>query len=183
MLGSGLGALEPFLRDPLKEMRELRAQRDASLAALEAAKGTPGAQKFGQKVSEYFTGEPDLWRANVNQAVDKLRRLRAPFSGRRASIIQGYQSRRAWARHRSTLSSRLAHRIRSAGTQCVCRPLDPRSRPRPSTAFQPAVYTFCMRSVRGGRFMANPHVSQSFRTGVKHRARIGFPQAVVGCRF
>jgi large repetitive protein len=29
----------------------------------------------------------------------------------------------------------------------------------------------------------NPHVSQSFRAGVKRRAGSGFPQAVVGCRF
>jgi hypothetical protein len=29
----------------------------------------------------------------------------------------------------------------------------------------------------------NPHVSQAFRTGLKRRARTGFPRAVVGRRF
>ncbi len=74
-MGSGLGALDPFLREAFGEMKDLKDKRDAALKELERAKATPGEQKFGQKVIEHFTAERDLWGARVNQAIEKLRRL------------------------------------------------------------------------------------------------------------
>lgn len=92
--GSGLGALEPFLRESVSEVKALKAKRDAALAELEKTKTTPAQQDFGQKTLQYFTGERDVWGARVNQAVDKLKRLVPDSKDQEAlALMRDFKSR------------------------------------------------------------------------------------------
>ena len=93
-LGSGLGSFEPYLRDAFGEMKDLKAKRDAALAELEKAKASPQEQQFGQRVTEAFTGERDLWAARVNQAIEKLRKIVPDVKDQEAlSLMREYRDR------------------------------------------------------------------------------------------
>jgi broad specificity phosphatase PhoE len=72
---TGTSLVGSILKADAKEALALKAKRDAALAEVEKAKGTPGEQKFGQKTIHYFTGERDLWGARVNQVIARLRTL------------------------------------------------------------------------------------------------------------
>ena len=72
---TGTSLVGSILKADAKEALALKAKRDAALAEVEKAKGTPGEQRFGQKTIHYFTGERDLWSARVNQVIARLRKM------------------------------------------------------------------------------------------------------------
>lgn len=82
-LGSGLGALEPFLRESIEDTKALIAQRAAAKAQLERSKSTPGEKNWGDQVRHFFTGERDLWIARANQGISKVRKILGVQKARR----------------------------------------------------------------------------------------------------
>jgi hypothetical protein len=71
--GSEENERKPAFLNPFGEAAALKAKRDAALAEIKESQATPGQKRFGQKVSEYFTGERDLWGAKINQAIARER--------------------------------------------------------------------------------------------------------------
>ena len=86
VLGSGLGAIEPFIRESIEEGNKLKAKRDAAQAALDAAKSTSEQKHAGELARAYFTSERDLWGARINQVVDKVKRLLVPKTEDREAL-------------------------------------------------------------------------------------------------
>jgi broad specificity phosphatase PhoE len=72
---SGGGVADSFLRADLKAVKELKAKRDAGLAAVKKAAADPAEKAFGQRLVEYYTGERDMWVTRVNQVLDRLKAL------------------------------------------------------------------------------------------------------------
>lgn len=77
-LGSGLGALEPLFREAKEAGDALRMQRNAALAAANAAEAKPEEMKSGEMVRHYLTAERDLWAARANQTIDVVTRKVLP---------------------------------------------------------------------------------------------------------
>ena len=73
-LGAGLGPLEPFLRESIRDIKEGLEQGRLAREALERGKATPGNKEDGHQILRYTTSEEDWWKARVNQAVEKLER-------------------------------------------------------------------------------------------------------------
>ena len=84
--GSGLGALDPLLRETKAEGDRLRVARNEALAAAKAADGTPGERRAGVALRMYFTAERDLWGARVNQAIDRTDRTVLPKIQQREAV-------------------------------------------------------------------------------------------------
>lgn len=85
-LGMGFGALEPYLRESIEDMRALKAQRDAAIEELERSKIVPGEKHWGDRVRQFFTSERDLWGARANQGIAKVRRLTYSSRNRRTGV-------------------------------------------------------------------------------------------------
>gem|GEM_PF-3030725 len=88
------GVVEAILRADIKEVKELKAKRDAALAALKKAEANPAEKAFGQRMVEYYTGERDRWVSRVNQVIDRLRTLvPGPVERQGISIYRDFKGR------------------------------------------------------------------------------------------
>jgi hypothetical protein len=86
-LGTGLAAIDPYLKDAWGEMRDMAVSRKRAMDELEKVKATPENMKFGQAVLENFVGERDWWGTRVNQAMERVRKVVPDVKDREALSI------------------------------------------------------------------------------------------------
>lgn len=86
-LGSGLAALDPYLKDAWGEMRDMTLSRKRANEEIEKAKASPADMKFGRAVLENFVGERDWWAARVNQAMERVLKVVPDIKDREALSI------------------------------------------------------------------------------------------------
>jgi hypothetical protein len=113
--GSGLGAFEPFLRESIKDMKALKAKRDAAIAELKRSEITPGEKGWGAQARHFFTGERDLWGARANQGIAKIRKVLGVAKDKRGVDQNAVVATIA---HRSCFCPRLAAAHRCGPPRC-----------------------------------------------------------------